>query len=90
MVRREPPRTAATREQVFAVVDAAFAQRRKMLRSALAPLAGSPAEAARVLEAAGVPATERGEQLTINQFAAVAEALGRGGAPAPGVPEWKP
>ena len=39
--RRPAPETTATREQVFAVVDAAFAQRRKMLRSALAGLAGS-------------------------------------------------
>ena len=44
--RREPPATTATREQVFAVVDAAFAQRRKALRGALRGLAGS-AEAAR-------------------------------------------
>ena len=39
--RRPQPATTATRDQVFAVVDAAFAQRRKMLRSALAGLAGS-------------------------------------------------
>jgi 16S rRNA (adenine1518-N6/adenine1519-N6)-dimethyltransferase len=39
--RRDPPSTTASREEVFAVVDAAFAQRRKMLRSALAGLAGS-------------------------------------------------
>ncbi|MEO6884718.1 MAG: 16S rRNA (adenine(1518)-N(6)/adenine(1519)-N(6))-dimethyltransferase RsmA, partial [Jatrophihabitantaceae bacterium] len=43
IVRHAPPPTTATRAQVFAVVDAAFAQRRKMLRSALAGWAGSPA-----------------------------------------------
>ena len=39
LVRRRPPATRATREQVFAVVDAAFAQRRKTLRKALAAFA---------------------------------------------------
>ena len=42
ILRRPPPATTASREQVFAVIDAAFAQRRKMLRGALAGLAGSP------------------------------------------------
>ena len=44
--RRDPPATTATREQVFAVVDAAFAQRRKTLRGALRGLAGSGEAAA--------------------------------------------
>ncbi|MCW2604462.1 MAG: Ribosomal small subunit methyltransferase [Pseudonocardiales bacterium] len=73
MVRRPPPDAGrATREQVFALIDAAFAQRRKMLRSALAGWAGSPARAIAVLEAAGVDPTRRGETLTIGEFAAVA------------------
>src|SRR5690625_6977585 len=45
LVRREQPLTNASREQVFAVIDAAFSQRRKTLRSALARWAGSPAGA---------------------------------------------
>ncbi len=61
-----------TQEEVFAVVDAAFAQRRKALRAALAGWAGSPDRAAAVLAAAGVPAGARGESLTIEQFAAIA------------------
>jgi 16S rRNA (adenine1518-N6/adenine1519-N6)-dimethyltransferase len=73
--RRPPPSTTATREQVFEVVDAAFAQRRKMLRSALAGLAGSAAAAADVLQAAGVPEGSRGEQLDVAAFAAVAQSL---------------
>jgi len=73
--RREPPSTSATREQVFAVVDAAFGQRRKVLRGALAALAGSPAEAQRALEAAGIEPTARGETLSISEFARLAEAL---------------
>jgi 16S rRNA (adenine1518-N6/adenine1519-N6)-dimethyltransferase len=74
--RREPPAPAALRNAVFAVVDAAFAQRRKMLRSALAEWAGGPDAAVAVLAAAGVPATARGEQLSVAQFAAIAAARG--------------
>lgn len=75
MDRREPPPTDATREQVFAVVDAAFAQRRKMLRSTLAHLAGSSQGALRALETAQVDPTARGERLTIDDFARIAAAL---------------
>ncbi|QDP98986.1 16S rRNA (adenine(1518)-N(6)/adenine(1519)-N(6))-dimethyltransferase RsmA [Microlunatus elymi] len=73
--RRDPPQTTATREQVFAVVDAAFAQRRKMLRAALAGLAGSSAAASTALTAAGVNPTARGETCTVEQFARIAEQL---------------
>jgi 16S rRNA (adenine1518-N6/adenine1519-N6)-dimethyltransferase len=69
-VRRDPP--PGERERTFAVIDAAFAQRRKMLRSALAGWAGGPAEAEKVLVAAGVDPGLRGEALTIAQFAAIA------------------
>jgi 16S rRNA (adenine1518-N6/adenine1519-N6)-dimethyltransferase len=62
------------REQVFAVIDAAFGQRRKMLRSALAEWAGSPAEAVAALERAGVPPTARAEELDVSAFAAIAAA----------------
>ncbi len=72
--RREPPVTTATREQVFAVIDAAFAQRRKTLRAALAGWAGSAAEAERCLRAAGVDPTARGEVIDIAAFARIAEA----------------
>ncbi|SCL27073.1 dimethyladenosine transferase [Micromonospora nigra] len=70
--RREPPRPDVPRERVFAVVDAAFAQRRKTLRAALAGWAGSPDRAAGALTAAGVDPGARGESLTVDQFAAVA------------------
>ena len=73
--RRPHPDTAATREQVFAVIDAAFAQRRKTLRQALASLAGSAGAAQEALERAGVSPTARGETLDIDQFAAVAQQL---------------
>lgn len=73
--RREPPVTTASRAEVFAVVDAAFAQRRKMLRSALAGVAGSSALAEQALRAAGVDPEVRGEQLDIDAFARIAEHL---------------
>jgi 16S rRNA (adenine1518-N6/adenine1519-N6)-dimethyltransferase len=71
--RREPP-PQADREAVFAVVDAAFAQRRKTLRAALAGWAGGAGRAERVLTAAGVSPQARGESLTVTQFAAIAAA----------------
>ena len=74
-VRRDPPATTATRQQVFAVVDAAFAQRRKGLRGALRGLAGSTEAAEKALAAAGIAPLERGESLTVADFARIAEAL---------------
>ncbi|HEX4817046.1 MAG TPA: 16S rRNA (adenine(1518)-N(6)/adenine(1519)-N(6))-dimethyltransferase RsmA [Nonomuraea sp.] len=73
LTRREPPPTAASREEVFAVVDAAFAQRRKTLRAALATWAGSPARAEEILRSAGVAPSARGEQLDVTAFARIAE-----------------
>lgn len=75
LVRRRPPATRATREQVFAVVDAAFAQRRKTLRKALAKLSGGADAAESALRAAGIDPARRGETLDITAFAALAEAL---------------
>lgn len=72
---RDPPPTTATRQEVFAVVDAAFAQRRKALRGALRSLAGSSEAAAAALARAGVDPMTRGERLTIADFARIAEAL---------------
>jgi 16S rRNA (adenine1518-N6/adenine1519-N6)-dimethyltransferase len=72
--RREPPVTAASRDAVFAVVDAAFAQRRKTLRAALSGWAGSPAAAEAALRDAGIDPARRGEQLDIAEFARVAVA----------------
>ena len=74
-VRRDPPATTATRQQVFAVVDAAFAQRRKGLRGALRGLAGSTEAAEKALAVAGIAPLERGESLMVADFARIAEAL---------------
>jgi len=73
--RRDPPETTATREQVFAVVDAAFAQRRKTLRGALKGVAGTADAAEAALRTAGVDPTARGEVLDVTAFARIAEAL---------------
>lgn len=65
-------RDPAERAKVFAVVDAAFAQRRKTMRSALATWAGSPAEAERRLRAAGIDPGVRGERLDVDDFVRLA------------------
>ena len=58
----------------FEVADAAFGQRRKTLRQALAGWAGSPAESERILLAAGISPQARGEELDVHQFVAIARA----------------
>jgi 16S rRNA (adenine1518-N6/adenine1519-N6)-dimethyltransferase len=72
MTRRDPPETAASRAEVFAVIDAAFAQRRKTLRAALGQWAGSPAAAEEALRAAGIDPRTRGEALAVADFARLA------------------
>jgi 16S rRNA (adenine1518-N6/adenine1519-N6)-dimethyltransferase len=73
-VHDQPPAAGASRETVFAVIDAAFSQRRKTLRAALAGWAGSAADAERVLRAAGIDPGRRGESLGIAEFTAIAAA----------------
>ena len=73
--RREPPPVSVPREKVFAVVDAAFAQRRKTLRSTLKGLAGSAQAAEAALAHAGVDPQARGEALGVEDFARIAEGL---------------
>lgn len=68
------PASTATRAQVFACIDAAFSQRRKTLRAALAGWAGSAAEAERLLLAAGVDPGARGEAIDVTAFARIASA----------------
>ena len=76
LVRHPPPPVDVPRTEVFAVIDAAFAQRRKMLRSALAGWAGSSAAAERVLRDAGVDPAARGETLDVAAFARIAASRG--------------
>ena len=66
--------TEELRVRTFEIVDAAFGQRRKMLRQAVSSVFGDSAEAIRVLEAAGIDPTARGEQLTVHDLLAIARA----------------
>jgi len=78
LVRTDPPPCTVSRQEVFAVVDAAFGQRRKSLRGALAQFAGSPDRAEQALREAQIDPTARGETLDVVQFARLAECLPRG------------
>ncbi len=75
--RRDPPVTTVSRAEVFACVDAAFAQRRKTLRAALAGWAGSAPAVEEACAAAGIDPTLRGERLSVVEFTALAEAHAR-------------
>jgi 16S rRNA (adenine1518-N6/adenine1519-N6)-dimethyltransferase len=70
-----PPTDEVTRQQVFAVIDASFAQRRKALRGALRALAGGAEQAEAALRTAGVDPLTRGEALGIDEFVAITVAL---------------
>jgi 16S rRNA (adenine1518-N6/adenine1519-N6)-dimethyltransferase len=70
--RRDPP--PGDRKAVFRLIDAAFAQRRKALRSGLAGWAGSPAAAEAALRAAGIDPLARAETLSVEDFARLAAA----------------
>lgn len=67
--------TRVDREKLFAVVRGAFGQRRKTIRNALITVAGSNAEAEKALQIAGVEPRARAEELDLDQFVAIAEAL---------------
>jgi 16S rRNA (adenine1518-N6/adenine1519-N6)-dimethyltransferase len=70
--RHQQPGTEAERLVTFALIDAAFQQRRKMLRQALSVVLGDSGQASSRLEAAGVAPTARGEELTVLDFLAIA------------------
>ncbi len=74
LVRSAPPGDEHLRADTFAVIDAAFGQRRKTLRSSLSRLTGSPTAAEAVLVAAGVDPGLRGEVLLLDSFVAIARA----------------
>lgn len=74
LTRRTPPGDEELRRKVFMIIDAAFAQRRKMLRSALSSIYGSSSSAEQILESAGIDPTLRGEALEISSFCAIATA----------------
>ena len=70
--RHQPLGDEALRKKVFTLIDAAFAQRRKMLRSALSSIYGSSGAAEKVLMQAGIDPTLRGESLLVNDFCSIA------------------
>ena len=70
--RRETAGSEESRAKVFTIIDAAFAQRRKMLRSALSSLYGSSSAAEAILMKAGIDPTLRGEALEIQSFCKIA------------------
>jgi 16S rRNA (adenine1518-N6/adenine1519-N6)-dimethyltransferase len=70
--RHEQPGSEAERVATFALIDAAFQQRRKMLRQALSVVLGDSATASARIEAAGLAPTARGEELTVLDFLAIA------------------
>jgi 16S rRNA (adenine1518-N6/adenine1519-N6)-dimethyltransferase len=70
--RHQPLGDEALRKSVFSLIDAAFAQRRKMLRSALSSIYGSSGAAEKVLIEAGIDPTLRGESLLVNDFCTIA------------------
>jgi 16S rRNA (adenine1518-N6/adenine1519-N6)-dimethyltransferase len=70
--RRETAGSEDMREKVFTIIDAAFAQRRKMLRSALSSLYGSSSAAEEILIKAGIDPTLRGEALQVESFCKIA------------------
>lgn len=72
--RKQPLGDENLRVAVFAAIDAAFSQRRKTLRQALADWAGSAAEAERILKIAGIDPQQRGEQLDVHDFVKIASA----------------
>ena len=72
--RAQPLESEDLRRATFALVDAAFQQRRKMLRQALSVVLGDAATASEIMTSAGIDPTTRGEQLTVEHFLAIARA----------------
>ena len=71
--RHSPLGDEVLRKRVFSIIDLAFAQRRKMLRSTLSSMYGSSAAAEAHLESVGIDGTLRGEALTIEDFCKIAK-----------------
>ena len=74
-IRHEASGDETLRLQTFSIIDAAFAQRRKMLRAALSGLLGGSAGASAIIESAGIDPTMRGEALVLADFIKIAQAV---------------
>jgi len=73
-VTRTAPPAGVTRDEVFSLIDAAFAQRRKQLKSALSGWLPGHGSVQEVLDAAGVDPRARGEELSLEDFCAITRA----------------
>jgi 16S rRNA (adenine1518-N6/adenine1519-N6)-dimethyltransferase len=76
-VRHQSAGDEALRKVVFKIIDAAFAQRRKMMRAALSDMCGGSAAASSIIEASGIDPTIRGEALELSDFIKIAITLSK-------------
>jgi 16S rRNA (adenine1518-N6/adenine1519-N6)-dimethyltransferase len=76
-VRHESAGDESLRKATFKIIDAAFAQRRKMMRAALSDLCGGSAAASSIIEASGINPTIRGESLQLSDFIKIAITLSK-------------
>ena len=76
-VRHQNAGDEVLRKTTFKIIDAAFAQRRKMMRAALSDICGSSSEASAVIEASGIDPTIRGEALELADFIKIAITLSK-------------
>ena len=76
-VRHESAGDETLRKSTFKIIDAAFAQRRKMMRAALSDLCGGSAAASTIIEASGIDPTIRGEALELSDFIKIAITLSK-------------
>ena len=76
-VRHESAGDESLRKATFKIIDAAFAQRRKMMRAALSDLCGGSAAASSIIEASGIDPTIRGEALQLSDFIKIAITLSK-------------
>jgi 16S rRNA (adenine1518-N6/adenine1519-N6)-dimethyltransferase len=76
-VRHESAGTESLRKETFKIIDAAFAQRRKMMRAALSDICGGSAAASSIIEASGIDPTIRGEALELSDFIKIAITLSK-------------
>jgi 16S rRNA (adenine1518-N6/adenine1519-N6)-dimethyltransferase len=67
------------RKELFAVVDAAFSQRRKMLRSALSSMCAGSEKASEILESAQIDPQLRGEALNVDDYVRLTYAMKKSG-----------
>jgi len=73
LVRKDRGFEPELRELTFAIVDSAFGQRRKTLRTALGSILGAPKNVENILRDAGIDPGLRGEQLSLQDFVAIAQ-----------------